>query len=251
MADLAEKKEDNINSLCKKYFTPELCDEPVTESKNTLERKLWLQLEKYGHKVAQNYSALSSEDSEDVIILTIGECFKNWKDGIPKVSYSVYYSGSLSNNFRRKNAEVQKRNKDEISLQTQTSQTDSKLTLGDKLENIQDKNKKENEQALNVIVEQLDVFEKCFCDKAQNSRTDKNTLNCLAALLTLELKEDFIKWDFIIKLEYGRNYSFIDKRILNMSDKLNKNKVAALFGIKPTRATHILQDFLKEVKAAK
>lgn len=30
---MTPKKEDNIDSLCKKYFTPELCDEPVTESK--------------------------------------------------------------------------------------------------------------------------------------------------------------------------------------------------------------------------
>lgn len=250
MSDTA-LKEDNINSLCKKYYTPELCKEPVTETKRTLELKLWTQLEKYGHKVSQNYSALTSEDCEDVIIYTIGECFKNWKDAIPKATYSAYYSGALTNNFTKKNAEVQKRNNDEVSLQKQTSQKDTKLTLGDKLENIQDKNKKENEQALNVIVEQLDVIEKAFSDRVQKGREDKNTANCRAALLTLELKEDFLKWGYIIKGEYGRNYSFIDKRILKMSDKLNKNKVAALFGINPTRATHILQDFLKEVKAEK
>ena len=34
------KSEDNINTLCKKLFAPETCDFPVTESKNTLKKKL-------------------------------------------------------------------------------------------------------------------------------------------------------------------------------------------------------------------
>ncbi len=247
MPEEVEKKEDNINSLCKKYFTPELCDESVTESKRTLELKLWTQLEMYGNKIAGNYSKLGQEDCEDAIILAIGECFKNWREKEPQVAYSVYYAAAVRRNFIHANEERQERVAKEVSLQENILNNPDR-TVGDNVEDVHEQNKNEIDAALSCIVERLDKIEEFFCEEKNNSRESESTINCLSAFLTLEFAEDFSKWGSVIREEYGRNYSFMNKQVFGMRKVVNKKKLAELFGKPETAASRKFNGFLNKIK---
>lgn len=130
---MTPKKEENIDSLCKKYFTPELCDEPVTESKAKLQNKICEQLIIFGRYLwkQKNYKniktldmipdptalipkddendnrPLISSSMEDAIYEAIGILFKNCKKNIPDVSYKSYFSAILNNEFLKKVDEEQ------------------------------------------------------------------------------------------------------------------------------------------------
>lgn len=94
----AKEDKDNINSLCKKLFTPQLCSEPVTESKRILEIKLIKQMELFSNylwgkgeyknlnlpSVTLYNSNLNKEKEEiatkvQAIDMTIAICFDSWK----------------------------------------------------------------------------------------------------------------------------------------------------------------------------
>ena len=44
MEDSKSKEENPVNLLCKKFFTPELCDGPVTETPVALKNKAFAEL---------------------------------------------------------------------------------------------------------------------------------------------------------------------------------------------------------------
>ena len=112
-------KEENINSLCKKYFTPELCDEPVTESKMALQNKICQQMIILGRSVwkKRNYKELGNLDMisdpngdadngcmissamEDAIYEAIANSFNMWKKELPKLSYTAYFYKVLDTEF--------------------------------------------------------------------------------------------------------------------------------------------------------
>lgn len=116
---MTPKKEDNIDSLCKKYFTPELCDEPVTESKMALQNKICQQMIILGRSVwkKKNYKELENLDMvsdptekedngymissamEDAIYEAIANSFNTWKKELPRVSYTAYFRGVLKTEF--------------------------------------------------------------------------------------------------------------------------------------------------------
>ena len=76
----SDEKEENINSLCKKYFTPELCSESITESKIALKGKIWTQLVKYGTWICRkNFVKLTEEMISEKIIDIILLCWPKWK----------------------------------------------------------------------------------------------------------------------------------------------------------------------------
>lgn len=116
MADSDKKNEDNINSLCKKYFTPELCAEPVTESKITLRNNIVSQLIKFSkylwgktdyNKLDLPVFYIESADGKKVKALNatleeaigdaIGSCFKKWKEQSPNAPYTAYYKQAFLN----------------------------------------------------------------------------------------------------------------------------------------------------------
>lgn len=116
---MTPKKEENINSLCKKYFTPELCDEPVTESKMALQNKICQQMIILGRSVwnKRNYKELENLDMisdpngdadngymissamEDAIYIAIAKFFNKWKKELPKESYTAYFYKVLDTEF--------------------------------------------------------------------------------------------------------------------------------------------------------
>ena len=121
MENLDTKKEENINFLCKKYFTPELCDEPVTESKMALQNKICKQLIRFGRSLwkrsgyknienldmildpmpGNNDKEMISSAMEEAIYEAIANLFKSCKEMIPNVSYTAYFSAILKNEFNK------------------------------------------------------------------------------------------------------------------------------------------------------
>lgn len=98
MTDKFEKKENSINILCKKYFTPELCEEPITETRTALKNKLYAELLKCGEyqcdKKYKNKAYFLVEEIPSVI----EECWKNWGKSHSN-SYSAYFFKALKNKF--------------------------------------------------------------------------------------------------------------------------------------------------------
>ena len=93
-------KEDNINSLCKKYFTPELCKEAVMESKPTLKRKLQEQLYRYGLAVVSRKFTIADKDTKeqfffDVVEDSIEKFFKKGEERAISSTYTSYFSAIL------------------------------------------------------------------------------------------------------------------------------------------------------------
>lgn len=120
------KKEENINSLCKKYFTPELCDEPGSESKRALQNELCKQLVIFGrslwkqsrYKDIKNLNMVPdptmsvpkkgekdnrpvvSSAMEEAIYEAIGIFFAKCKTNPPN-SYTAYFSAISKHEFNK------------------------------------------------------------------------------------------------------------------------------------------------------
>ena len=93
----SEEKEESINSLCKKYFTPELCEEPVTESKNALKGKILKCLIKYGDMLVLKLFPECKMDFSMVVLDTIENSWKNWPLENPS-GYSSYFYKAIKQN---------------------------------------------------------------------------------------------------------------------------------------------------------
>ena len=89
MAENSEKNEDNINSLCKKYFTPELRAGLSRKDERTLQLKLIRQMEAFANDLwkKSNYKKLNLQKNEKNDVVTkveakdsaIALCFSSWK----------------------------------------------------------------------------------------------------------------------------------------------------------------------------
>ena len=236
MSDNTEK-EDNINSLCKKYFTPELCDEPVTETKHTLELKLWTQLEKYGHKVAQNYSALSSCDREDVIIFTIGECFKNWKKAAPDSLYTVYFGRSLKNNFAKQNKKVQKEIEIEQSFEAPIK--DGGISLEDRM--------KSNDSAIDSKIGLIQEAKKNFKFIDYYFLIRKRA-DWWKSLITGYLYEDLHQFAELSPETDLNRFSFFDKVVFNFIEPPTQKMIAKYLGKDEGQISLALKTFSEGIK---
>ena len=233
-------KEDNINSLCKKYFTPELCEDCITESKSTLERKLWVQMEKYGKKLSGEYSSITAEDCEDILIQTISECFKNWKNSAPSKSYTAYYATALSNNFRNENKKSEKKRIKEISLFAPIDETDDN-TISDTIE---DEDPANNVSAVSESVsEAKDRFS--FIDYCFRIKKGKDWWK---SILTCHFYEELHK---LVSSYSGirlNRYSFVDMDIYNWKEPPTQKSVAEHLGKDEGQLSTKLKVFLSFVK---
>lgn len=118
---MAENVKEDINSLCKKYFAPEFCDEPVTEVKRTLEMKLLKQMIRFARHIFNNssykelklpreYHESSNPKNkavktiiptlENAIDLAIAECLDKWRKEAPSVSYAAYFGKAFYNKLK-------------------------------------------------------------------------------------------------------------------------------------------------------
>ena len=98
MSEKIEKNEECINSLCKKYFTPELCEKPVTESKIALKNKIFARLLEYGDNICyKKFPKLSIDIVSNRILDVIESCFTNWGSEKKERNYSSYFFTSIKN----------------------------------------------------------------------------------------------------------------------------------------------------------
>ena len=89
MAENSEKNEDNINSLCKKYFTPELRTALSKKEERELQLKLIKRMEIFANSLwnKRNYKNLNLQKNEKNDVVTkveakdsaIALCFSSWK----------------------------------------------------------------------------------------------------------------------------------------------------------------------------
>lgn len=126
-----KQKENDINSLCKKYFTPELCKEPITETRLALRNKIFTELLSYGDRIcAKNFYEKKDFLCEEIVI-TVQKCFQRWEK-VPCESYSAYFYSAVNNsleNFCKNNSDFKN-----CSLSTPTNNESSTLqdTYSDK-----------------------------------------------------------------------------------------------------------------------
>ncbi len=237
---MAENEKDDINSLCKKYFTPDSCKEGVTESKATLERKLWVQLEKYGKKISGDYSSIKEEDCEDILIQTISECFKNWKRSVPNTSYTAYYAAALSNNFSNENKKAKKRNENEISFSAPI-EGDGNKTIGDTIE---DKASANDVSAVSESVleakERFKFIDYCFRLKKRE--------DWWKTLLTGYFYNDLHNLAYASPDINLQKFAFIDMEIYNWKDVPTQRQIAEYLTKDAGQLSRAIKTFISFIK---
>ena len=95
-------EEERINSLCKKYFTPELCKTSITESKATLKGKIYTQLLAFGDYLGQKKSnelvdKIDFELISELVVQVIESCWENWSKKPRELNYTQYFAQSMKN----------------------------------------------------------------------------------------------------------------------------------------------------------
>ena len=237
-------KEDNINSLCKKYFTPELCDEPVTESTRTLEFKLYTQLKKYVIYLKKKYQNLTTEDFEDISIDVIIKCFDIWKRDKKDRSYSSYFAQSFKyaavEFIRKKNNRQIK----ELSLDAPVKglEGDDSRTLGEEI--------CDDSSLIDSIIDRkntpiraklyFEYIDKCFRLKTRS--------DWYKPLLTCRFYEDLHTIYDLPEFAYDLyKLSFIDRSVYSMEQQPTQKEIAARLGKNEGQMTKAFDNFVQQV----
>lgn len=221
---MEENKGENINSLCKKYFTPELCDEPVTESKAALKGKILEQLLNFGDWICdKNFSQFGGRNLFcEVVLNTIESCWQNWeKKAID--SYNSYFAfavrTNVSNHIDSKKEEI---NKNNISLDEVYNTENSKNTLE---ESISDKRDLVNEEIeINEALENVEKYLKSVDIWFKSrKREDWNK-----AYITAELYDGLHQYFDYYPEKKLSVFSFIDNTIYNLSQEPKNKELAKI-----------------------
>lgn len=232
--EMLDSKKENINSLCKKYFTPELCDEPVAESKMALKGKIYTQLLKFGDGICNKFysSKGGSELFCEIVIKTIEKCWENWeKESLD--SYSAYFAISVKNNVNS----FLKSNKEQINLKAisldSSSRTDEKTTEND------EEKKEIAQEYMKKVEDYLKSVDAWFKIR---TRQDWNK-----SLVTAELYEGLHQY-----FEYYQNkkitrFNFIDEKIYNLPQEPMNKELAIIIGKSETQLTHKRKEFREQV----
>lgn len=237
MEDSKSKEENHVNLLCKKYFTPELCEEPVTETPSALKNKILAELLSYGDKICCK-KFRGKEDSLCMeIVKTIEACWNSWKKSPCSSSYSGYFYKALCNNLKKlcvkKEAEFKA-----LPLDSPVGKNSETVTLldfepDDKPASLDDKI--ENDSKLNKFLDDIEIYTRA-------ARTDVRKSLCVMftywILCYAEfpdsgwIEEKHKKYDFI-NMELAEDY-FAKQKIAkseNKKFKYTQKDVSKLFGI--------------------
>jgi len=242
---MTSEKEENINSLCKKYFTPELCDEPVTESKMSLKGKIYAQLLKYGDWICDtNFSNYGGSDTLcEIVIDIIEKCWENWEKE-SRNSYSAYFAISVKRkiNYILESKQGQINSK-AASLDTPIG-TDESSTLLDKIE---DKMSMENDE------EKKDIAR-------ENMKKVEDYLKAVDSWFKIRTRQDWNKSFVTAELYAGLHqyfdyypnkkiirFSFIDEKIYNLPQEPMNKELAIIIGKSETQLTHKRKEFREQV----
>lgn len=238
MENLDTKKEENINFLCKKYFTPELCDEPGSESKRTLESKIYFQMLKFGIDICnKNFSDCG--DCEFIIADTISNCWMKWIKNHPN-SYSAYFASAIKNNV----LSFLESKKDElsqtiISLDEPIQNSENDLFL---VNTIPDKNI--DLQETNEILEDVEKYLN-LVDIWYNLRVREDWNK---TLITSELYDGLHAYfDYYPEKKISK-FKFVDENIYNLSENLTNKKLAEILNKDEGQLSRKRKDFRNEME---
>lgn len=242
---MTPKKEDNIDSLCKKYFTPELCDDPVTESKMSLKGKIYAQLLKYGDWICDKYyfSKGGRELFCEIVINTVEKCWENWEKE-SRDSYRAYFAISVKNNvnsfLKSKQGQI---DSTVVSLETPCG-TDGSGTLldiiEDKMSMDNDEEKKEiARENMKKVEDYLKAVDSWFKIR---TRQDWNK-----SFVTAELYEGLHQYFDYYQDKKITRFSFIDEKIYNLPQEPMNKELSIIIGKSETQLTHKRKEFREQV----
>ena len=225
---------DKIAILYKKYFTPELCKEPVTESKQTLKYELLKQLYKYGFVVFNKKITLEDPDIKEqicsnVVADAIENCFNKWNEK-PADNCKAYFSKVIWNLGIREKKELQKKTLS-IDIPLKNEEGDEEVSL------IDSQPIDKFEYSKNTYTENLDkeiavdrIFEKekkylMFINKCYKL---KKRSDFLKAMITQELYQDLHDYfDSKVTEDSIERYAFIDETVYNWDHAPSAKEIAS------------------------
>lgn len=245
MADNVEKNGDNINSLCKKYFTPELCDEPVLESKLTLKRKILEQLVRYGDfllKTAndKDKSEQKGTDLCEVVIDTIDKCWEKWEEGSIKTSYSAYFRTAVIQNRLSELKKKENRVKSSdlpAHVYNEDNESDS---LQDSTEDKRILRPEQRFESKLTSQKFLLTVDKVFRLKKRSE--------WLKSILTCELYTGLHAYYDLFSEEKIEKLSFVDLEVYNLREKPKQKQVANFLGKDAGQLNKALNNFLSPIR---
>ncbi len=230
--DDKKNSEDNIDSLYKKLYRPELCTEPVTESEKSLKENLVRQLFLYGMGILYKYKEFPIDDAEekktffyDVVLDSIQKFLERCKDKTAPVEKVRGYYASILNNL--------------VYTKIKKLPPPIELIEFSSLENLPEKNKKNIISELKEKKEEFEFIEKCY----KFYKTNDPFLN---SMITQRLYEDLhMYFDLIDKKIIDKQlfsdsierYTFIDPDVYNMDSAPTQKKIATEYLKKKTGKT--------------
>ena len=217
MEDSKSKEENPVNLLCKKFFTPELCNEPVTETPSALKNKILTELLSYGDKICCKKFRGKEDFLCMEIVKTIEACWNSWKKSPFASSYSGYFYKALCNNLKK----ICVQNEDEFkvaSLDSPVDNDDGSAILRDVVPNEKTASlddKIENDSKLNKLLDDIEVYTRA-------ARAD--TCKSLCIMFTYRILHDAEFPDSGWIEEKHEKYGFINMELAG--DCFAKQKVA-------------------------
>lgn len=238
---MAEEKKgkDKINTLCKKLFRPDLCEEPVTESKEALQKKLLAQLIRYGDWiVAKKIKENEYIDFSMVVLDTIEKCMEKWREGIESTAFSTYFYNAVLQNCLN---EIKLKDNQNISVYGANDDEDTPLyDMREDQKNLSAEKKLVEED---TVLNALKVIDRFYRLKESKEHKD-----WLGPLLTCELYEGL--HDFSNKFGGAglKKLKFVDYAIYNLNKKLTRKQVAERYGVTDSYLCKEIQRFFEPVK---
>lgn len=229
MEDSKSKEENPINLLCKKYFTPELCDGPVTETPAALKNKAFAELLSYGDEICCKKFRGKEDHLCMEIVKTIDACWNSWKKSPCSSSYSGYFYKALCNNLKKlcvqKEAEFKEMPFDS-SVDKYDESDDKTASLDDKIE---------NDSKLNKLFDDIEIYTRAVRADVRKSLCVMFTYRILHDAEFPDsgwIKDKHKKYDFI-NMELAEDY-FAKQELAkseNKTLKYTQKDVSKLFGI--------------------
>ena len=229
MEDSKSKEENPINLLCKKYFTPELCDGPVTETPAALKNKAFAELLSYGDKICCKKFRGKEDHLCMEIVKTIEACWNSWKKSPCSSSYSGYFYKALCNNLKKlcvqKEAEFKEMPFDS-SVDKYDESDDKTASLDDKID---------SDSMLDKLFDDIEIYTRAVRADVRKSLCVMFTYRILHDAEFPDsgwIKEKHKKYDFI-NMELAEDY-FAKQKVAkseNKKFKYTQKDVSKLFGI--------------------
>ena len=231
---------DKINSLCKKFFTPQLCDEPVTESKQTLKNKILTQLIKFGDWLVQKYFAEDQTDLSMVVMDTIEKCWEKWENGeMEGQLYATYFGQAIKSNCV---TELKKKDNNNISVYSDSEDDESESNY-EMYADIKNQSPDIYFENKNSILTVLKIVETAYRNKERKKHKE-----WLSPILTLSLFDALQGIFNTYGEELLKKYSFADSSIYTLDEKPTRKEIAKSLGYDEGYLSKELKDFLAPIE---